>query len=88
MPRDSGLLATGFRVQSQALLPQSCEAAESMWAGSGGIWPWFLSMQSGRKAASGRTMFACLHPGSFTAPIQATGPVPPRHMDGGEQERA
>lgn len=29
-------------------------------------------------------MFASLDPGSFTASIQATGPVPPRHVDRGK----
>lgn len=87
VPRDSCPLTTGFRVRSQVLLHQSCRPAASMWVNSDGIWPRFLSTQSRRKAASGRMTLASWDPRFFTASIQATGPVPQRHVDGDEPRK-
>lgn len=73
----------GFRVQRQALFQQPGKAVESMWAGSDGIWPWFLSTQRGMKAPGARLRLPAIRD-CLTASIQATGPVPSRHVDRGK----
>ncbi|KAK2093832.1 hypothetical protein P7K49_027570 [Saguinus oedipus] len=57
-----------------------------MWAWSDGTWLHFLSTRAeGLLPVAG--LYPSLDPGSFTDLIQATGPVPPRHVDRGEPRK-
>lgn len=84
--RGLGSPRPGFRVHSQTV--------SAVRQGSGkyvGQEQWHLApvpFHAERKeSARGRAMFASLDPGSFTASIQATGPVPPRHVDAGKPRK-